>query len=150
WDGMFQSIKLGPLSRDEAESLLLQCGVSETDTQQVILFTHGHPLALKLAAATITERPDLNLKEVESQQVVTELTRLYMADVPDPASRVMLEASSVIRRTTHALLGAMLPDIAPNDAYDRLQTLPFVDSASDGLMIHDLVQEAIATRLRSA
>ena len=43
----------------------------------------------------------------------------------------------------------MLPAIAPNDAYDRLQSLPFVDSASDGLMIHDLVQQAIATRLRS-
>lgn len=149
WEGMFQSVQLDPLSHDEAEVLLLQSGVAETDTRQVILFTYGHPLALKLAAATITERPDLNLKEVESQHVVTELTRLYMADVPDPVSRVTLEAASVIRRTTHSLLGAMLPDIAPNDAYDRLQTLPFVDSASDGLMIHDLVQQAIATRLRS-
>lgn len=149
WEGMFQSIKLGPLSRDEAEALLLECGVAQTDTRQAILFTHGHPLALRLAAATITERPDLKLKEVESQHVITELTRLYMADVPDPVSRVTLEAASVIRRTTHSLLGAMLPDIAPNDAYDRLQTLPFVESASDGLMIHDLVQQAIATRLRS-
>src|SRR5262245_42245398 len=67
WEGMFQSIKLGPLSRDEAEALLLQCGVAETDTHKVIQFTHGHPLALKLAAATITERPDLNRKEVENQ-----------------------------------------------------------------------------------
>lgn len=149
WEGMVQSIKLGPLSHDEAEALLLQCGVAETETQQVILFTHGHPLALKLAAATISERPDVNLKEVESQHVVTELTRLYMADVPDPVTRIALEAASVIRRTTHSLLGAMLPDIAPNDAYDRLQTLPFVDSASDGLMIHEMVQQAIATRLRS-
>jgi len=149
WEGMFQSIQLGPLRHDEAEALLLQCGVAGRDSQKVILFTHGHPLALKLAAATITKRPDLNLKEVESQHVVTELTQIYMADVPDPVSRVVLEAASVIRRTTYSLLGAMLPDIAPNDAYDRLQTRPFVDSASDGLMIHDLVQQAIATRLRS-
>jgi hypothetical protein len=150
WEGMVKAIQLGPLSHDEAEALLIQYGVAETDFQKVILFTHGHPLALKLAAATITEHPDLNLKEVESQHVVTELTRLYMADVPDPASRVTLEAASVIRRTTHSLLSAMLPNIAPNDAYDRLQTLSFVDSASDGLMIHDLIQEAIAARLRSA
>lgn len=149
WEGMFQSIQLGPLSYNEAVALLLQCGVAETDTRRVTAFTHGHPLALKLAAATITERPDLNLKEVESQHVVTELTRLYMADVPDPVSRVALEAASVIRRITHSLLGTLLPDIAPNDAYDRLQTLPFVENASDGLMIHDLVHEAIATRLRS-
>jgi hypothetical protein len=150
WHGMFQSILLGPLSNDEAEELLSKCGVPETDTQRVTLFTHGHPLALSLAAATIVEHPGLNLKEVESQHVVTELMQLYMADVSDPLSRVTLEAASVVRRTTHSLLGAMLPDIAPNDAYDRLQALPFVDNASDGLIIHDLVQQAIATRLRAA
>lgn len=150
WDGMFQSILLGPLSNIEAEELLLQCGVSEMDAQRVTLFTHGHPLALKLAAATIAECPDLNLKEVESQHVVTELMQLYMTDVPDPVSRVALEAASVVRRTTHSLLGAMLPDLAPNDAYDRLQVLPFVDSASDGLMILDLVQQVIAMHLLAA
>jgi hypothetical protein len=149
WEGMFQNVQLGPLSHDEAEALLRLCGVAATDSQRVIQFTQGHPLALKLAAATITERPDLNLKEVESQHVISELTRLYMADVPDPVSRFALEAASVIRRTTPSLLGAMLPDIAPNDAYDRLHTLPFVENASDGLMIHDLVQQAIASSLRS-
>ena len=149
WDGMFQSILLGPLNNGEAEELLLQCGVPETDTQRVTQFTHGHPLALKLAAATIAERPDLNLKEVESQHVVTELTQLYMSDAPDQVARVALDAASVVRRTTRSLLSAMLPEFAPNDAYDRLQALPFVDSASDGLMIHDLVQQAIAAHLRA-
>jgi hypothetical protein len=153
WQGMFQSVLLGPLSNTDAEELLLRCSVAETDTQRVILFTHGHPLALKLAAATIAERPDLSLKEVESQHVVTELTELYLSDVTDPLARVTLEAASVLRRTTPSLLGAMLPDIALNDAYERLQALPFVDSASDGLIIHDLVQQAqqaIATRFRAA
>jgi hypothetical protein len=150
WHGMFQSIPLGLLSNPDAEQLLLRSGVAETDTQRVIQFTQGHPLALKLAAATIAERPDLTLKEVESQHVVTELTQLYLSDVSDPLTRVVLESASVLRRTTRSLLGAMLPDTAPNDAYDRLQALPFVDSASDGLIIHDLVQQAIATRLRAA
>jgi hypothetical protein len=147
---MVQSIQLGPLSNLEARELLLRCGVPEMDTQLVMQFTHGHPLALKLAAATIAERPNLHLKEVESQLVVGELTQLYMSDVRDPVSRVVLEAASVVRRTTHSLLGAMLPDIAPNDAYDRLQALPFVENASDGLMIHELVQQAIVAHLRAA
>jgi hypothetical protein len=150
WDGMFQSIQLGPLSNSDAEELLLQCGVPETDVLRVAQFTHGHPLALKLAAATIAERPNLHLKEVESQHVVTELTQLYMSDVPDPVARAALEAAAVVRRTTRSLLSAMLPELAPNDAYDRLQALPIVESASDGLMIHDLVQQAIATHLRAA
>ena len=130
--------------------LLLQCGVDEMDTQRVASFTHGHPLALKLAVAAIVERPDLNLKEVESQRVVSELAQLYLSDVSDPIGRITLEAASVVRRTTCSLLSAMLPNIAPNDAYDRLQALPFVENSSDGLMIHDLVQQAIAARLRSA
>lgn len=150
WEGMVQSILLGPLSNHEAKELLLQCGIPEMDTARVTHFTRGHPLALKLAAATIVERPNLNLKEVESQLVVNELTQLYLADVPDPTTRVALEAASVVRRTTHSLLGAMLPDIAPNDAYDRLRALPFVESASDGLMIHDLVQQAIVAHLQAA
>src|ERR1051325_1288689 len=103
-----------------------------------------------MSSATIAERPNLNLKEVESQHVVTELMQLYMADVTDSVSRVTLEAASVVRRITRSLVGAMLPDIAPNVAYDRLQALPFGDSASDGLMIHDLVQQAIANHLRAA
>lgn len=150
WEGMFQSMQLGPLSHDEAEALLIQCDVDEVDAQRVASFTQGHPLALKLAIAAISERPDLNLKEVESQRVVSELAQLYLSDISDPVGRMTLEAASVVRRTTRSLLSAMLPDIAPNDAYDRLQALPFVESSSDGLMIHDLVQQAIAARLRSA
>jgi hypothetical protein len=48
------------------------------------------------------------------------------------------------------LLAALLPDAAPQDAYERLQALPFVESASDGLVIHDAVQQAIAASLLAA
>jgi hypothetical protein len=149
WDGMVQSIQLGPLSNIEARELLLRCGLPQMDTQQVMQASHGHPLALKLAAATIAQRPNLALKEVESLHVVTELTHLYLSDVPDSQSRVVVEAASVVRRTTHSLLSAMLPHIAPNDAYGRLQALPFVENTSGGLMIHELVQQAIAAHLRA-
>jgi Transcriptional regulatory protein, C terminal len=150
WQGLVQSIPLGPLSHHDSEELLLQCRVAETSIPRVMRFTHGHPLALKLAAAMIAAHPDLNLEQVESQHVVAELARLYLADVPDRVTQAALEAACVVRRTTRSLLSAMLPDIAPNDAYDRLQALPFVDSASDGLIVHDLVQQAIALRLRAA
>ena len=120
------------------------------DTPRAMQFAHGHSLALKLAAATIAERPNLALNEAESLHVVTELTRLYLSDVPDPVSRTVLEAASVVRRTTRSLLSAMLPDIAPSDAYDRLQALPFVESTTDGLMIHELVQQAIVAHLKAA
>jgi hypothetical protein len=149
WNGMVQSILLGALSNREAKALLLQCGLPETETQRVAQWTGGHPLALKLAAATIAERPQLQLGAAESGQVVTELAQLYLADASDPISRVVVEAACVVRRTTRSLLGALLPDIAPNDAYARLQALPFVEHARDGLMMHELVQHAIVAHLRA-
>jgi hypothetical protein len=92
---------------------------------------HGHPLALKLAAAAVTEQPDLRFREIASQHVVAELTRLYLADVPDAPTLQVLTAASVLRRITRSLLGAMLPDSAPQDIYDRLLSLPFVEAGSD-------------------
>lgn len=150
WEGMFQSIRLGPLNNHEAEELLLRFGVVEKNAQRVIRFTAGHPLALKLAAAAIAERPDLTLKEVESRSVVAELTHLYLSDVQDPAAREALEAASVVRRATRSLLSAMLPGLSPDAVYRGLEALPFVEPASDGLVVHDLVQQAVASHLQAA
>jgi hypothetical protein len=150
WQEFFQSITLGPLRESEARELLLSAGVREEDADRVNGFARGHPLALKLAAAAIIERPDLKLEEVASQHVITEVTRMYLADVKDPLTRRALQAASVIRRTTRSLMGVMLPDVAPQDAYERLQKLPFVESAIDGLVIHDAIQQAIASSLHAA
>ena len=44
----------------------------------------------------------------------------------------------------------MLPDAAPQDAFDRLLRLPFVELSDDGLFLHDTVREAVAAHLRSS
>ena len=41
----------------------------------------------------------------------------------------------------------MLPETAPQDAFERLRRLPFVELSDDGLVIHDTVREAIAALL---
>lgn len=43
----------------------------------------------------------------------------------------------------------MLPDRAPQDAFDRLRTLPFVETARDGLFLHDTMRESIAASLKA-
>jgi hypothetical protein len=48
------------------------------------------------------------------------------------------------------LLGAMLPDVAPSDAYERLRSLPLMRFSRDGLRLHDTVRDAIAAELRSS
>lgn len=150
WRGLHRSLALGPLDERAALALLTRDGFGEADARRINRFARGHPLALILAASAASERPDLDLGEVGSGRVVEELTRLYLADIRDPLTRQALDAASVVRRTTLSLLRAMLPDAAPQDAFERLRALPFMMTRSDGLIMHDSVQQAVAAALRAA
>jgi hypothetical protein len=150
WQRLFRSISLGPLNSQEALELLSYIGVKETDAWRINRFTRGHPLALRLAGSAAVERLGSHLEEATIQRVVEELTRLYLSDVHDPLTRKVLEAASVIRCVTLSLLKAMLPEAAPQDAFERLRALPFVESRRDGLVVHDAVRDVIAASLKAA
>jgi hypothetical protein len=150
WQGLFRSFQLDPLDHQAAIDLLIQAEVDQSQVERINHFANGHPLALKLAAAAIIERPDLKLEDGGNRPVVEELARIYLKDIPDPRMRQLLEAASVIRRTTRSLLSAMLPDLNPQEAYDRLGTLPFVESSTDGLIVHDTVRHAVEVVLRAS
>ncbi len=144
-----RSLALGPLDHEDAGHLLQRAGLPERPARRIARGAHGHPLALQLAAAAYTERPDLALQEQSLQQALEALTRMYLADVKDPTTRQVLEACAVLRRVTLSLLQALLPDLSPEEAYTRLRALPFTDEADDGLLIHDAVRTAIARSLRA-
>ena len=55
----------------------------------------------------------------------------------------------MLRRVTLSLLGALLPDGSPQDAFERLAALPFVELGREGLVVHDTVREAVAALLRA-
>ena len=147
--GVFTSLNLEGLSEVEALDLLVGSGVEPEAARRINRVAHGNPLALKLAAATIAERPDRDLELQTLPEVIEALARVYLADVTDPLTRRVLQAGSVVRRVTHSLLRAMLPDTAPDDAFERLRVLPFVSSGRDGLIIHDAVRDAIAAHVRA-
>jgi hypothetical protein len=148
WQALFRSLPLHTLPDADSLALLHNLGVDERDAYRIHRFAHGHPLSLQLAASALRERPDLDLEDAAIPRVVEELTRTYLSDVADPLTRNALDAASVLRRTTQSVLHAMLPSAAPQDAFDRLRALPFVDRRRDGLIIHDAVQRAIAATLR--
>ena len=150
WEGLFRTIPLGPLEDKDALELLSYAGVNGEHAKHVNRLAHGHPLALRLVSSALTERLAASLARAAIQQVVEELTRLYLDDVPDPLTRKALKAASVVRCATQPLLKAMLPEMAPQDAFERLQALPFVKSGRDGLTVHDAVREAIAASLKAS
>lgn len=149
WQARVRSVALEPLGDVAALELLSRNGVGDREALRINRFVHGHPLALRLAAATLAERPDRNLEGEAIPMVVASLARMYLADVGDPVTRDALNSAACVRRVTRSLLRAMLPDTAPGDAFERLQALPFVYSNNDGLIVHDAVRDAIASHLRA-
>lgn len=148
-EGRVAVVPLGPIGEAEALTLLGRLGVPGARARELARLARGHPLALRLAAATLAERPDLGLDDLAAHGVVDELVRLHLADVRDPGIRAALGAASTVRRLTLTLLRAMVPD-ASSVAYDGLAALPFVESRHDGLVVHDVVRDAIARHLRAA
>lgn len=148
WQGLFRDIPLGPLPESEAEDLLVELGIAEEAVHRVNRTVRGHPLGLTVAAAAWSGRSGVEVEEQSLQRAIEELTELYLADL-DPLTRRTLHAASVVRRTTLPLVEAMLPETAPQDAFERLRSLPFVETTPEGLMLHDAVQQVIANSLRA-
>ena len=150
WQGLFRAIELDSLSGDEAASLLTCLGIPQARAAKINRLAQGHPLALTLAASALAHRQDPEFEDLAIHRVIHELTQLYLAEIADPVTRQVLETVSVLRRVTLSLLRAMLPDLPAQDAFARLQALPFVTITLDGLHIHDAVKQVVATALRSS
>ncbi len=149
WHGLFNAVELGSLDQRSALEYLSRAGVPMEQAKHLEGICHGHPLALTLAASLQGNDGTNTLKASVGQRVVEELSHLYVADITDSQTRRALEAASVVRRVTVPLLAAMLPDLSPQDAQERIRALPFVQAEKDGLHIHDAVREAVALTLRA-
>ncbi len=143
---LLRAVPLGPLAPADAAEVLRRAGLDETQAEWVNRFVRGHPLSLQLAASALRERPDAP-EDAVLPTVAQELAALYL-DGLDPATREALDATSVLRRVTLSLLGALLPD-DPQGAFERLHALPFVELGREGLVVHDTVREAVAALLRA-
>ena len=138
----FASLALGNLERATAFDLLRRDGIEERDLERIERLARGHPLSLRLAAASLVTGSGGDREAAPMSAIVDELTELYLSGL-DQSTRQALDAASVVRRPTLSLLAAMLPDTEAQDAFDRLRRLPFVELGTDGLMVHDTVRESV-------
>src|SRR5215467_13976017 len=72
-------LPLANLDPADASALLRREGLGGADAARVAQFTHGHPLALRLAASARAARPDLTVPDAAVATIVTELARLYLS-----------------------------------------------------------------------
>jgi hypothetical protein len=148
WHGLFRAIAVEPLGHHASLALLGAAGLEGERAAHLAAVTHGNPLALKLAASAALAHRTVTVQDAAIQEVMQELTSLFLADVADAPTRDAVRFCSVTRRITRSLLRAL--ELDDEELFEKLQRLPFVEACGDGLRIHDAVREAIARTLRAS
>jgi hypothetical protein len=146
---LVRTLALGPLDPRDSAALLAAAGLPHRDVDRVRRFAEGHPLALKLAAWSLRRRAPFAASEGSFQSVIEELVGHFVGDVEDAKLRRALDAASVVRRVTRSVLAAMIGEPQAASSIERLRALPFIESAADGLVLHESVRMALAASLRA-
>jgi hypothetical protein len=129
---------------------LRSVGLDEVAARRVHAVARGHPLALAVAAGISQTVGAGRIEDAATGAIVDHVAQEYLTVIDDPATREALDAACVVRRVTESVLGALLPHAAPRDMLTRLRRLPFVESAADGLFVHEAVRDALATALKTS
>lgn len=149
WRQLLRLQTLQNFSQEDASAFLVGRGVDEEHQRDLITATHGHPLALSLAADVVLQErlphPRLALQEPD---VVTTLLRRFSHNAPDPDHHAALQVAAHVRITTESTLRHALarPDVSK--LYDWLSSLSFAVVGPDGLYLHDLAAQVLDTELR--
>jgi hypothetical protein len=155
WQDLVRVISLRNLSQEESRTFLSKRGLPAEEQQNILDFTHGHPLALSLVAEVFSQRGQVGFHPEESPDVVKTLMERFVQQVPGPAHRAALEACALVRVTTETLLGEMLamPTSGPasegaHTLFEWLRELSFIESSAEGIFPHDLARETLIADLR--
>jgi hypothetical protein len=149
WGALTRTHALRNLSPQESESLLTLRGVPSQHHAELLGCTHGHPLALTLAAEELSHRNGqgaFNLRDAPDA-VQALLSRLVDA-APSADHRRALQLLTMIWATSESLLAQLLPDADAKLLFQWLRGLSFVEAGPLGLVPHDLVREVLEADFR--
>ncbi|MFJ9820349.1 ATP-binding protein [Streptomyces sp. NPDC101151] len=147
WSSALHVAPLSDLRDAEARELLRSMRVRPSLHDTLIEFTHGHPLALRLAAEIATRDNVGTMTWKSSGPVLRQLVECLVGDAPSPSHQHALEVCAHVLTTTEGLLRATLGDEAPA-LFAWLRRQPYVESGQHGLSPHDLVREILDADLR--
>lgn len=157
WAELVRVIALRNLAAGDAERLLRSRGVPEdVDVTALVRSTHGHPLALVIAADQYAERdaewhaPAEASTLLEHPDAAARLLGTFVDDVTEPLHRRALHVIGHARRVDRGLLMAVLDldEVAADEVLAWLRERPYAESHPDGLSIHGIVQDALDRDLR--
>jgi hypothetical protein len=148
WQDIIRVVPLRNLSPDESREYLDKRQIPPEQYDEVLSFTHGHPLALSLVADVFAQRGDVRFQPEYTPDVVKALLEQLVQKVPGPAHRSALEVCALVRVLTESVLSDVLNMPDAHELFDWLRSLSFIESNPLGLFPHDLAREALVADLR--
>jgi hypothetical protein len=157
WVELVEMMPLRNLPQADSRALLHARGVPESvDVSGIVDATHGHPLALTIAADRYVEGPAAPGSAgpagalLDHPDAAARLLGSFVDEVAEPLQRDALHVCAHARRVDRSMLGAVL-EVDPGTA-DRLlawlRERPYAESHPDGLALHDVVCDALDRDLR--
>jgi hypothetical protein len=149
WAPLTRVMELHDFDAAETLAFLQSRGVAPSVHDEVLRFTHGHPLALTLVADAVHARGGTQAFEPgDAPHVVHQLLACLIDRLPPGISRDALDVAACARVTSEALLADVLGAEPAARAYRWLQDQPFVEHTGRGLFPHDVAREALLLEAR--
>jgi hypothetical protein len=156
WASLARVVALRNLEPEESRQYLALRGVPASRQEEILACTYGHPLALSLAADSVTRQmPGENDGRAfdlrQDADLVRTLLQKLIDEPPSPRHLLALHACASVCVLTEPLLAAALDERAAHEIFEWLANQSFIESSSLGLFPHDLAREVLYadSRLRS-
>ena len=149
WRDLTHIIPLRNLHPEESQTYLIGRGIPAQQHNEVLAFTHGHPLALSLVADVLQQGDELTAFSLQTElDVVRLLLERFTRNVPDAQHRQALEICAHVRVTSESLLAALLGEDVAYSLFNWLRGLSFIQQGPQGLFPHDLARDMLDADLR--
>ncbi|MEM7371367.1 MAG: ATP-binding protein [Bacteroidota bacterium] len=148
WKEVMKILPLETFGEEDCQSYLNKRNLPAEVHQEIIRFTHGHPLALSVVADLYQQQPEQQLQPEDSPDLIRALLEQFLEQVPSYAHKSALEICALVHLTTESLLAEVLGPEKGAELFDWLRGLSFIEAGKMGLYPHELAREALTVDLK--
>ncbi|MCZ8515386.1 hypothetical protein O9H85_23835 [Paenibacillus filicis] len=148
WRSRLRIMHLEPLSRMEMWNYYSNLGLEDTEAiETLIQDTHGHPLAMALAAENVnrTERSEKSGAWPVSRVVSAQLLR----EVVSPDFHEILDLLTILPQANQDTLNRLLSAPLKITQLHQLSQLSFIRPTMEGFALHDVAREHLLSDFQS-
>lgn len=148
WGELLRVVALRDLSVEDARDLLGARSVEPSHHDRVLAVARGHPLALVLVAEVLRHDGTVPSSLAELPEVIDGLLERFLRHVPSDVHRQALYAAAHAGVATEVLLRETVTDGRAAEVFDWLRALSFTDATPNGVVVHELVSDALNADLQ--